>query len=313
MSFDGDMSFLQGSPSLAFLSEIDLQGIEPAPISLPRPAQAQRAGIQHSVSSSMPRTTVNSSYQEDDDDEDVGTYDEKQHKVVKRMEKKKCREKKRRQDVNDKFNELTALLDEISPIEATKKTTNRAELITRSIDVIKKLKNDLDTSFRHKRAKVSESDDVTKTQSPSSAQPETPTPTSAPSNPNPTAAAPDSSGRHPLMIVVPVASKDSGDETSKNAPPACMVYPVPFYNGSYDLPSTTALSGILNVPVTSSGLVEFDEATKPSSLVAENKPLAKITIQKATEAEERKKYIVPGVKKGGAEEPSASPSFAPCA
>ncbi|GMH68859.1 hypothetical protein TrLO_g14925 [Triparma laevis f. longispina] len=118
------------------------------------------------------------------------------------------------------------------------------------------------------------------------------------------------------MIVVPVASKqsDSSGATKKDDPPACMVYPVPFYNGSYDIPSTAALSGILNVPVTSSGLVEFDEATKPSAVVAQDKPLAKITIQKTTEAEERKKYIVPSVQKNNKEEePSSSPSIAPCA
>lgn len=50
MSFDGNFEFLASSPSLAFLSEIDLQGIEPAPISLPRPAvQSNRGAIQHSM------------------------------------------------------------------------------------------------------------------------------------------------------------------------------------------------------------------------------------------------------------------------
>ncbi|GMH48136.1 hypothetical protein TL16_g00226 [Triparma laevis f. inornata] len=253
------------------MSEIDLQGIEPAPISLPRPAvQSTRGCFHHSVQPPAPADS-------DEDDDDTGNDDEKQRKVVKRMEKKKCREKKRRQDVNDKFNDLTALLDEISPIESTKKTTNRAELITRSIEVIQKLQSDLDIASRHsKRAKLSETSDATQPQA--------------------------------------TTYSDSSGATKKDDPPACMVYPVPFYNGSYDIPSTAALSGILNVPVTSSGLVEFDEATKPSAVVAQDKPLAKITIRKTTEAEERKKYIVPSVQKNNKEEePSSSPSIAPCA
>ena len=54
------------------------------------------------------------------------------------MEKKKCREKKRRQDVNSRFSELAELLDEIKPLrEGEKKHSNRADLIKRAIDVLR--------------------------------------------------------------------------------------------------------------------------------------------------------------------------------
>ena len=96
-------------------------------------------------------TTTNNNAEEEEDFEDYGEDDGEQHSKIARMKERKRKiEKQRRVGVNEQFDVLTSLLDEISPLyagggskkkAAKKSSMNRIEIIARTIRIVKSLKD----------------------------------------------------------------------------------------------------------------------------------------------------------------------------
>ena len=111
---------------------------------------------------------------------------------------------------------------------------------------------------------------------------------------------------HPLMFVVPTAppaSADSSGSSSSSQTPSCMVYSVPLSSsGSYNLPSASSLSSILQIPVTSSGLVTFGGQNDSGKALKKGKVL---------EEDLKKAFTIPERPKGTSAE--NEPTIAPCA
>lgn len=216
----------------------------------------------------------------DESDEDE-FYHPPAKKLTAQMEKKKNREKRRRHDINLRFAELSELLEEISDGKDPK-TNNRAELIGRAIDTIRKNKRERDEmAVKEEAAKKARA---------------ATTPSQFQANPDPA---------HPLMFVVPTAPPAANSTCNSSQAPSCMVYSVPLSSsGSYNLPSASSLSSILQIPVTSSGLVTFGQKDQ-------NQNGQVLKKGKALDDDLKKAFTIPARPRSTTAE--AEPTIAPCA
>jgi len=171
---------------------------------------------------------------------------------------------------------LASLLDEVAPLpddQKAGKNANRIELISRTIDVITKLRRERKRGAQEeeeeegvardsKRVKTDEhsagGEEAAGSAADADAEAEAETETAAVSNEV------ESCSRHPLMMVLPIVEPAGSSATEAPAPSNVMVYPVPFFNGGYDIPTPSQLGGIFNIPVS---------ATKPGvSMMKVNVP-----------------------------------------
>ena len=79
------------------------------------------------------------------------------------------------------------------------------------------------------------------------------------------------------MFVVPTAPPAANSTCNSSQAPSCMVYSVPLSSsGSYNLPSASSLSSILQIPVTSSGLVTFGQKVRGGCALCSVAPLSRL-------------------------------------
>ena len=167
---------------------------------------------------------------------------------------------------------MASLLDEVAPLpddQKAGKNANRIELISRTIDVITKLRRERKRGAQEeeeeegvardsKRVKTDEHSAEGEEAAGAYAVAEAEAVPGAVSNEV------ESCSRHPLMMVLPIVEPAGSSATEAPAPSNVMVYPVPFFNGGYDIPTPSQLGGIFNIPVS---------ATKPGvSMMKVNVP-----------------------------------------
>ena len=167
---------------------------------------------------------------------------------------------------------MASLLDEVAPLpddQKAGKNANRIELISRTIDVITKLRRERKRGAQEeeeeegvardsKRVKTDEHSAEGEEAAGAYAVAEAEAVPGAASNEV------ESCSRHPLMMVLPIVEPAGSSATEAPAPSNVMVYPVPFFNGGYDIPTPSQLGGIFNIPVS---------ATKPGvSMMKVNVP-----------------------------------------
>lgn len=219
-------------------------------------------GVGQKQAHQQPPMAANTKEAQFDLDSDAGDED---NKLKERMNKKKNREKQRRMDVNSAFTELTVLLDSISPLPSkVSKSTNRIDLIQRTIKVIEDLRDECEG---HKRRKLNPSPHPPLG---GSTSPFAPPPSLPITSCIPTASA-DEAPQHPLMMVLPVLSPTT------LAPTSCMVYPIPIQkDGAYAIPSATEIGGIFNIPVSSVvAPAPFSPGPSPAIVVGKDADLNK--------------------------------------
>ena len=180
---------------------------------------------------------------------------------------------------------MASLLDEVAPLpddQKAGKNANRIELISRTIDVITKLRRERKRGAQEeeeeegvardsKRVKTDEhsagGEEAAGSAADADAEAEAETETAAVSNEV------ESCSRHPLMMVLPIVepvgsgpSSSAVAETEACPTSSVMVYPVPYFNGGYDIPTPSELGGIFNIPVSAKpGVMKMKNLpTKPT-------------------------------------------------
>ena len=185
------------------------------------------------------------------------------------------------QDMNSRFDDLASLLDEVAPLpddQKAGKNANRIELISRTIDVITKLRRERKRGAQEeeeeegvardsKRVKTDEHSAEGEEAAGAYAVAEAEAVPGAASNEV------ESCSRHPLMMVLPIVepvgsgpSSSAVAETEACPTSSVMVYPVPYFNGGYDIPTPSELGGIFNIPVSAKpGVMKMKNLpTKPT-------------------------------------------------